>query len=227
MVFEQGEAPVTRNFRLALIGCCALAGIALLVEFGMPLLAPSPESLESTRARDEQAAAKKADAMAAEILKRPLFSEGRTAPQPRIAKALPPEPPKLQGRLAGVVLQSDFKEALFTRPGGKPMAVKEGQVIDGWTVGKIEEDRVTLTSAFGQQVVKPTNGAPEEINAPAARPVAKRAAPAKIVPQRPPQMPPQIPGRPPMSPPLPAKKAELPSTMRLAPAGPEMGSRPS
>ncbi|HWC63794.1 MAG TPA: hypothetical protein VG501_09235, partial [Rhizomicrobium sp.] len=149
---------MTRNFRLALIGCCVLAGAALLAEFAIPLFAPSSDNLERARARDEQLAAKKADAMAAEILKRPLFTEGRTAPQPTVVKAAPPEPPKLQGRLAGVVLQSNFKQALFTRPGGKALAVKEGDVIDGWTVGKIEGDRVTLTSAFGQQVVKPTNG---------------------------------------------------------------------
>jgi hypothetical protein len=212
-----------------LIGCCALAGAALLAEFAIPFFTPSSDNLERARARDEQVAAKKADAMVAEVLKRPLFTEGREPPQPKIVKAPPPEPPKLQGRLAGVVLQPDFKQALFTRPGGKPMAVKEGDVIDGWTVGKIEDDQVTLTSAFGQQVVKPTHGAPEEINAPSVRPVAKRPAPARIVPQpqqavpgRPvPQPQQQMPGgRPPQ---LPSRKAELPSIKRLAQASPEAG----
>jgi hypothetical protein len=209
---------VTKTFRLALIGCCALAGAGLLAEFAIPFFTSSSDNLERARARDEQLAAKKADAMATEILKRPLFSEGRLPPQPKILKAAAPEPPKLQGRLAGVMLQPDLKQALFTRPGGKPMAVKEGDVIDGWTVGKIEIDSVTLTSAFGQQIVKPTRGAPEEINAAAPHPVAKRPAPAKIVPQ------PQTPGRPPVPAMLPPKKAELPSTMRFAQARLETAS---
>jgi hypothetical protein len=201
---------MTRNFRLALLGCCALAGIALAAEFALPFFATAPENAESARARDEQLTAKRADAMVTEILKRPLFTDGRAPPAPpAVVRA---EPPKLQGRLAGVVLQQDFKEALFTRPGGRPMAVKEGQVIDGWTVGKIEEDRVTLTSAFGEQVVKPTNGAPEEVGAPVARPVAKKPVPGRGVPT------PQIPGRPPLPLQMPPKKADLGSSMRFAQA---------
>ena len=237
---------MTRNFRLALIGCSAFAGAALVVEFALPFLFPSSGNLESARAHDEQLAAKRADAMVTEILKRPLFTEGRMPPMPKVAAK--PEPPRLQGRLAGVVIQPDDKEALFTRPGGRPLAVREGGVIDGWTVGKIEIDSVTLTSAFGQQVIRPTNGGPEEVNAPAARPVARKSAPKgrpaqqMRIPGQPPvpgqgpapgqmqmpgQMPGQvqIPGRPPM--PLPAKKAALPSTTSLARASSEAGSWPS
>jgi hypothetical protein len=207
---------MTRNFRLALIGCCALAGVGLLAEFALPFFTSSSESLESARARDERAAAKKLDGMVAEILKRPVFSAGRAPPAPMVAAK--PEPPRLQGRLAGVVLQPDFKEALFARPGGKPLAVKEGDVIDGWTVGKIEEDQVTLTSAFGEQVVRPSKGGPDELTTPAPRPMVKKATPTKGAPPR--QGPALIPGRPP----APPKKADLQSTNRLAQASPEAGS---
>jgi type II secretory pathway component PulC len=117
---------------------------------------------------------KKADLLVAEILKRPLFTEGRQPPRPRIVKA---EPPKLQGRLAGVMLRSDLREALFTRPGGRPVAVKEGQVIDGWTTSRIEAGQVVLTSSFGEQIVKLTNGSPDEMT-PGRRPV-KKAPPKK------------------------------------------------
>src|SRR5438552_61122 len=71
-------------------------------------------------------AANKADRLVAEILKRPLFTPGRQPPEAKIVKA---EPPQLQGRLAGVMLRSDMRIALFTRPGGKPVSVKEGDVI--------------------------------------------------------------------------------------------------
>jgi hypothetical protein len=43
-------------------------------------------------------------------------------------------------------------------------------MIDGWTVKDIETDHVLLTSAFGEQTVEPTNGAPQEIAAQASHP---------------------------------------------------------
>jgi type II secretory pathway component PulC len=168
---------MTRNSRLVLIGLCGVLGLAVLGELVAPLLTGSSDSLETSRRRDEQLTAKKADALVAEILQRPLFVQSRRPPQPKIVKA---EPPRLQGRLAGVMLQSDVREALFARPGGKAIAVKVGDTIDGFTVGKIDADQVVLTSAFGDQVVKPTNGAPDEIAAPPARPAAKKPGPVAI-----------------------------------------------
>src|SRR6185312_9714071 len=197
---------MTRNFRLALFGCSALAGAALLTELALPFISTSSESIERARARDETLLARKADSFVVEILKRPLFTDGRQPPSVAVASA---EPPQLQGRLAGVVLQANSREALFARPGGKPVSVKEGDTIDGWTVSKIEEDQVTLTSAFGEQVVKPTNGAADEIAAPAARPAAKKSNPAQGITIKPP-----IPGQAP--PPQPSRKAELQAIIRLA-----------
>jgi hypothetical protein len=117
--------------------------------------------------------------MVAEMSKRPLFTEGREPPELKVVKA---EPPKLQGRLAGMVLRPDLREALFTRHGGKPIAVKEGDVIDGWTVSTIEIGRVILTSTFGEQIVKPTNGTPDEIGPAKPRAVAKKPAPPQAKP---------------------------------------------
>jgi type II secretory pathway component PulC len=176
---------MTKSFRLALYGIGAIAGLALLVELVAPILAISPDTLESSRARSERVTQKKADAMVAEIIKRPLFTSGREPPQMKVVKA---EPPRLQGRLAGVMMQADLREALFSRPGARPVTVKEGEMIDGWTVQKIETDRVLLTSAFGEQVVRPTNGGTEEVTAPAARPVVKKTAPTQqIKPSMPPK----------------------------------------
>jgi len=167
---------MAKSFRLALYGLGAIAGIALLVELVAPILAISPDTLESSRARSERVTQKKADAMVAEIIKRPLFTARREPPQVRVVKA---EPPRLQGRLAGVMMEADLRESLFSRPGARPVAVKEGDTIDGWTVQKIETDSVRLTSAFGEQVVRPTNGVSEEVTAPAPRPVVKKIAPTQ------------------------------------------------
>jgi type II secretory pathway component PulC len=139
----------------------------------------APVSLDNLRGNKEKAD-QRADRMVTEILKRPLFTPGRQPPQPKIVKA---EPPVLQGRLAGVMLRPDSRIALFTRPGGRPVSIKEGEVIDGWTAAKIEESRVTLTSAFGEQVVKPTNGAADEMT-PGRRPV-KKVTPTKNQPAKP------------------------------------------
>jgi hypothetical protein len=46
---------------------------------------------------------------------------------------------------------------LFEREGQKPIAVKEGEQIDGWTVASIQPDQVVLRSSIGEQTVKPTN----------------------------------------------------------------------
>jgi hypothetical protein len=102
------------------------------------------------------------DALVADILDRPLFSPSRqpvdTAPE-EIAEA-PKEPPKMPGRLEGVSIRPEAREALFEREGERPIAVKEGQQIGGWTVASIRADQVLLKSELGgEQIVKPANGA--------------------------------------------------------------------
>ena len=131
----------------------------------------APAALANVRNDKEQTNAR-ADRLVAEILKRPLFTRGRQPPEVKVVKV---EPPKLQGRLAGVMLRPDGRVALFTRPGGRPISVKEGDVIDGWTTAKIEAGRVLLTSSFGEQIVKPTNGSAEELT-PGRRAVKKPVA---------------------------------------------------
>jgi hypothetical protein len=163
---------MTKSFRLGMLGFGVVAGLALLAELVAPILAISPDTLESSRARSERVTQKKADAMMAEILKRPLFMPGRQPPEIKVVRA---EPPRLQSRLAGVMLQADIREALFSRPGARPLSVKEGDMVDGWTVKDIQTDHVLLTSAFGEQVVRPTNGGAGEVSVP-ARPVGKKTA---------------------------------------------------
>ena len=151
------------------------AGLAAVVAAGFLFVLlgskEAPASFAPLKGDAGQAAGK-ADSLVAEILKRPLFTPGRQPPEAKVVKA---EPPQLQGRLAGVMLRPDLRIALFTRPGGKPVSVKEGDVIDGWTTAKIEPGRVVLTSSFGEQVVKPTNGSAEEVT-PGHRPVKKPAS---------------------------------------------------
>ena len=156
-----------RKYRLSLF----LAGLAMVVAatFLVVILGggDAPASYAPSKA-DVARAAHNANRIAEEILKRPLFTPGRHPPEEKVEVA---EPPQLQGRLAGVMMRDDVHIALFTRPGGRPVSVKEGDVIDGWKASKIEAGRVVLTSAFGERVVTPTSGSPDEISQ--GRPVKK------------------------------------------------------
>ena len=56
------------------------------------------------------------------------------------------------------MIRPGVREALFARAGQKPIPVKIGGEIDGWTIAAIELDRVVLANAFGSQIVRPTPG---------------------------------------------------------------------
>jgi hypothetical protein len=101
------------------------------------------------------------EATVAQILERPIFSTNRqpaAAPPTEAEEIEEKQPPQLQGRLAGVTILPGESEALFERDGEKPVAVKAGGQIDGWTVTSISLDQVVLSSEFGKQVLKPTPG---------------------------------------------------------------------
>ena len=101
------------------------------------------------------------DALIAEILERPLFSPSRQPAEaaPEQVSETPTAQPKMPGRLEGVSIRPEAREALFEREGANPIAVKEGQEIDGWTVASIRPDQVLLKSVAGEQIVKPATDA--------------------------------------------------------------------
>jgi hypothetical protein len=76
------------------------------------------------------------------------------------------------------MVRPGVREALFARAGQKPIPVKVGGEIDGWTVAAIEFDRVVLATALGSQIVRPTPGA--KIITPPTSPTTARARVAAI-----------------------------------------------
>jgi hypothetical protein len=56
------------------------------------------------------------------------------------------------------MIRPGAREALFMDVGRRPISVRVGGEIDGWTIVSIESDRVLLSSAFGERTVEPTNG---------------------------------------------------------------------
>lgn len=165
------------NLRLALLGLCA--GLAIVVGLevlrsGIDLVAPwfagGRDAANPSRTLTQLA---NIDIMSKDILRRPLFNASRKPPEPKKPKI---EPPVLKGRLAGLVIRPEGKEALFTRPGGAlPVVVKEGGEIDGFTLASIEANRVVLRSSFGDQVFKPTNASADEGIQPKPHVIKKRA----------------------------------------------------
>jgi hypothetical protein len=99
------------------------------------------------------------DALVADILARPLFNPSRQPANEASAETADgaAEPPKMPRRLEGITIGPQAKEALFEREGEKPIAVKEGQMIEGWTVASIRADQVLLKSGAESQIVKPAN----------------------------------------------------------------------
>ncbi len=166
--------------RFALISACAIFAVILLFEIVFSFGFSARSDVFAQNPQIARPDSRRADRLAAQILKRPLFTRGREPPELRIPKK---EPPKLQGRLAGLMMRPDVREALFTRPGGRPVAVKEGDTIDGWKIASIQFDRVLLTSEFGEQVVKPTKGTEEEETAVRRPKVIKKTAPTQAPPK--------------------------------------------
>jgi hypothetical protein len=164
---------MTHILRSLLVGACVALGAVIVSEWivAMPGFSADHSRIDTQAPHIESRAAAKAGQLAAEILEHPLFAEGREPPQTNMPK---PEPPRLEARLAGVSLSPDAKEAMFMRPGGKAVSVREGQVIDGWTVSDIATDRVVLTCAFGERTVRPAPGAPGDIP---VRPAIKKKLP--------------------------------------------------
>ena len=158
-----------QKLRLPLLLAVLASVLLAALLFGILGSKEAPASLAALSDNPQQAQGR-ADRLVAEILKRPLFTPGREPPRPKVVVV---PPPVLQGRLAGVSMVADTPIALFTRPGGHPVSIKVGQMIDGFTATKIEFGRVVLSSSFGEQVVKPTNGSAEEMTP--GRPVKKPA----------------------------------------------------
>jgi hypothetical protein len=147
----------------------ASLGIGGIVMLAGHLVAPesiaAAPSIEPVRVKPtvsaEELASPDADVLVSEILAQPLFSPSRQpadAANPTETPEPTKEPPKLPGRLEGMAIRPGAREALFDREGDKPLVVKEGQTIDGWTIASIGPDRVVLRGPAGEQIMKPAGG---------------------------------------------------------------------
>jgi hypothetical protein len=93
-----------------------------------------------------------------QITARPLFSESR---RPYAPPAVPieeaaaePSQPSSPLELAGTFLTETDQAALLVVSGGSPAWLRKGQLIEGWKIEAIEQDRVQLRRGEQQLVLK-------------------------------------------------------------------------
>jgi hypothetical protein len=154
--------------RWGLAVLCAAFGAVVVTEIAVAAFSPDTRPAPDQKApvRSELPPIPDIDAMVAAILERPLFTSNRLPFEESAAvdggdeNAQHQEPQQLQARLMGVAIRPEGREALFEREGSKPIAVKEGAQIDGWTVKKIGIDQVLLGNELGDEVVKPAYAPP-------------------------------------------------------------------
>jgi general secretion pathway protein N len=90
-----------------------------------------------------------------ETAARPLFSPTRRPPVP-VEAAPAPAPKPVLLRLDGLIVARERKEAMITESGeGKRLRLREGDSVAGWTVRRIERDKVLLVSPAGEMTLTP------------------------------------------------------------------------
>ena len=163
------------NLRLNhLLGAIAAALIALVI---WPWL-QSPSSAQAPGTTDDAVASSPALptlqplARFAAIAERPLFSSSR---RPAPGEKAAPAGPGIEQRyhLLGLINTGDTRRALLSE-GKRRFAIAEGAALEGWTVTRIEHDRVVLSSPAGQALLllQPTAGEGWVDPPPPARPSA-------------------------------------------------------
>lgn len=158
-----------RPLYLAVGGLCLVLFAIVVIELVLPIsnVAASTGDRSVDQVVGDGAVTGDIDSLVAAILERPLFAPDRRGPpapknQDEIARPADRSAPEITGRLGGITIgPEDEREAVFMRGDGeKPLVVKEGDDVDGWTVSSIQPGHVLLTSAFGQREIQPTFGTP-------------------------------------------------------------------
>lgn len=141
-------APAQRLSLLLLlgIGACAAAGGWTLTKPAPSAATTAPVAAKAAPPPVERALGPLAEF--GETAARPLFAESRRAAAAATA-AVPPRTATL--RLEGVITVGAAKHALLRDGGdGRRFRVGEGDEVAGWTVRRIERDRVVLASPDGE-----------------------------------------------------------------------------
>jgi hypothetical protein len=135
--------------------CAGLAAVVAWQLFYSFPLAPTVTAAPPAAPMLEPAAAPMeprlpADGAVEEIAARPLFSADR---QLYVASASAPARRALPFELAGTYLSGAHRAALVQLPGRPPEWLRPGDLINGWRVEDIKQDKVQLTKGDREQVL--------------------------------------------------------------------------
>ncbi|MDB5396483.1 MAG: hypothetical protein JWM91_3989 [Rhodospirillales bacterium] len=164
---------MSRTATMLALLAAVLAGLILL-ELSVPPGAnpdatPGPASAQPDSGITRDQAGGAAETVAA-ILARPLF-RGDRRPAPAEANGTASGQPTDMPRLAGILLSSDGRKAIF-QPAGKDRAivVVVGETVGNWHVQEIAADAVTLAGPGGTRRLEPKFAAGGSSNAPFQQP---------------------------------------------------------
>jgi hypothetical protein len=174
---------------LLAVALSALIAIELLMSSGGDTdtaAAPAAQTAENAPPPDAQSPADFAGA----ILARPLFRADRH-PYVTNDEDVSTAPVDLP-RLAGILLATDLKRAIFAPDGSdKAIVVSEGDNVGGWRVQEIAADSVTMTGPDGTRRIRPKFAAnaapasPADVATPAPEPApAPGTGPLPQLPKR-------------------------------------------
>jgi hypothetical protein len=141
--------------------CCVLAVLAAaewLPAADVP--APRPLTVQQLHTADEQGNTDERDAerdtagWAETINARPLFNIGRRPPK-SAAHSTAVASTDLP-RLSGITITPAGRRAIFSPESGKPLVLAEGAALQDGTIRRIAADSVTVQSARGDMVLRPS-----------------------------------------------------------------------
>jgi hypothetical protein len=141
----------------------ALAGIAIWPWLVPPTPAIRPLALPQASAPSPSLVPLQPLATYAAIVERPLFAPSRRPPPGAPAAGLGPSI-ESRYRLIGIV-GAGAKRNAFIADGARRTQIAEGDTLDGWTVKKIDQDRVLLTSPAGDAALRLSRAPPEPAKA--------------------------------------------------------------
>lgn len=141
--------PLRLNHLLA-AAAAVLVAVTVWPWLHSPAAATSPAATDAGLAAPALAALPPVARFSA-ISERPLFSASR---RPAPGEKAAPAGPGIEQRyrLLGLVSTGDTRRALLAE-GKRRFAIGEGAALEGWTVARIEHDRVVLSSPAGQAVL--------------------------------------------------------------------------
>lgn len=169
---------------LLLVGGCVLFAAIIVAELsgsGDDAPATKPPS----RAEDAPAAgpgpAAPLDTLLATTLARPLFDATRR-PSRSGGESVSAITDK---RLAGIVIEPGQRLAIFAVDGAKPLALSEGETVDGWRIESITPREVSLRGPNGTETFQPKLD-PKRVFPTPAQPPVNPTAPGAAQPAVPP-----------------------------------------